>query len=69
MYTHLISYSFNHPTLGEMSSSFPTTADALPIHLKKLKETSIPNSIKVLLIGDTEDSYAGSLDINLSSMG
>lgn len=38
-YTHKISWVENHPRYGTVEKSFPTTKDAVNIHLSRLKKS------------------------------
>jgi hypothetical protein len=50
-YTHRISYWTISKTGVKVQASFPTTSDAVKIHLNKMKESDLCFDIKVEVIG------------------
>lgn len=52
-YTHRISWSEKHKDYGEVTKSFPTTKDAVDLHVKAVNSTGLCYNVKVETIKGT----------------
>ena len=46
-YTHVISWKEKHKSLGEVKKSFPTTRDAVNLHIRQMQMSNMCYDIEV----------------------